>query len=557
MSGCKTEHISLSQLLSHVEGVIKGHFSELQWITAEISRVKKSANGHLYLELVDSETQSEKNQSLSKATAIMYKNQLYKIDEFEQLTEVKLTDKLKVMMQVNVNYHKSHGLMLIIHNISAKYQIGEHELKLREIKKRLTALNEIRLNVDLPSPREFCRVAVIGPKNSSGLADFTSKADQLTSHNICFFDYFYANFSQTNSLVEAFHHVVKSGNDYDVICLIRGGGESASLNILNDMRVSRCVCRSPFAVFTGLGHQTDRLILDELANRQFSTPSMVISHIEQEIILHAQSVRKLVSSLQNSCNTYCSRKKIEIEHHREFLHDNKRAALDIAKRTVENRHYDVLRDAKIKYQNAKSNVEATHFESYRFAKILVEFSKEKMDATYRSVMSTCSRQVSANLTDLFHHYAQLHNDGRNCLSLSKERTRNDLSRIVDSVSRDVHRSRNDISSMLPTVFLSAKAISKEVKGALLTARTSIFNTANEAAKSQSEAVQMRANILSAYDHRRVLERGYALVFDEKGHVVKRSNSVSENSQSVKIRFFDGEVSFIAKNLTGECYEQAN
>ena len=52
---------------------------------------------------------------------------------------------------------------------------------------------------------------------------------------------------------------------------------------LNDLELARLVCRAPIPVFTGIGHERDGTILDEIAHRRFDTPSKVALHITATI----------------------------------------------------------------------------------------------------------------------------------------------------------------------------------------------------------------------------------------------------------------------------------
>jgi exodeoxyribonuclease VII large subunit len=58
-------------------------------------------------------------------------------------------------------------------------------------------------------------------------------------------------------------------------------------------------------------------------------------------------------------------------------------------------------------------------------------------------------------------------------------------------------------------------------------------------KSQAERLERAAKLLDAYSYQGVLERGYALVRDEKGKVVRSKNKVSAG-QGVTLTFADGE-----------------
>ena len=52
---------------------------------------------------------------------------------------------------------------------------------------------------------------------------------------------------------------------------------------LNDMGLAKLLCQSPVPIFTGIGHERDNTILDEIAHTRFDTPSKVALHISTTI----------------------------------------------------------------------------------------------------------------------------------------------------------------------------------------------------------------------------------------------------------------------------------
>ena len=52
---------------------------------------------------------------------------------------------------------------------------------------------------------------------------------------------------------------------------------------LNDIDLARLLCQSPVPIFTGIGHERDNTILDEIAHTRFDTPSKVALHISTTI----------------------------------------------------------------------------------------------------------------------------------------------------------------------------------------------------------------------------------------------------------------------------------
>ena len=59
----------------------------------------------------------------------------------------------------------------------------------------------------------------------------------------------------------------------DVIVVIRGGGARTDLATFDTEVIARAIARSPVPVLTGLGHEIDRSVADEVAHTALKTPT--------------------------------------------------------------------------------------------------------------------------------------------------------------------------------------------------------------------------------------------------------------------------------------------
>jgi exodeoxyribonuclease VII large subunit len=65
----------------------------------------------------------------------------------------------------------------------------------------------------------------------------------------------------------------------DVIAVVRGGGARTDLAAFDDEEVARAIAGCPIAVFTGIGHEVDTAVADEVAHLALKTPTACAAHL--------------------------------------------------------------------------------------------------------------------------------------------------------------------------------------------------------------------------------------------------------------------------------------
>ena len=61
-------------------------------------------------------------------------------------------------------------------------------------------------------------------------------------------------------------------HEYDVLCIVRGGGSRSDLAWFDDRDVALAVARHPLKIVVGIGHQRDQSVLDAIAHSE-KTPT--------------------------------------------------------------------------------------------------------------------------------------------------------------------------------------------------------------------------------------------------------------------------------------------
>ena len=255
------------------------------WVRAEISELR-GKNGHLYLTLTE---RNERGDVLAQAKGVIWKSRAAGITaKFDRGDRRGAQDRhqdplpgqgpLRRALRPRPD-HRGRGPVL--HPGRPRRQAGPHP-------GAAPAGGLYDRNKGLPAPVEFVRVAVISPATSAGLGDFRRETDRLQHAGLCDFHFYHATFQGTeapSSIRTAVNEALAAHRQrpFDALVVIRGGGSVTDLAWLNDLELARLLCRSPIPVFTGIGHERDGTILDEVAHRRFDTPSKVALHIASTI----------------------------------------------------------------------------------------------------------------------------------------------------------------------------------------------------------------------------------------------------------------------------------
>ena len=291
--------ISLSQLLAGVAQAVVNAFPVGVWTVVEVVEAR-TKNGHVYLELSE---RTPGGQVLATARASIWASTASRIlPEFERTTGASIAPGIKLFVRAKPVFKAQYGFGIEIDAIDPEYTLGDLEARKREIRTRLKQVGVIDANRSLPAPWDYNAVLVIAPQGAAGLGDFQAEAQRLAGFGICRFEYVHSRFQGEGAAQEIRRALLAalerwSGLPPDAVVIIRGGGAVNDLAWLNDYDLAHAVCTLPVPVLTGIGHERDSTILDEVAHTRFDTPSKVIAGIEQRIRQRVAEVKSAFESL--------------------------------------------------------------------------------------------------------------------------------------------------------------------------------------------------------------------------------------------------------------------
>ncbi|RYF53488.1 MAG: exodeoxyribonuclease VII large subunit [Comamonadaceae bacterium] len=301
--------IPLSRLLNGVGAAVAQAFAAGVWTLVEVNEASVR-NGHVYLELSERDSTG---QPVAKARGMIWASTATRIlPEFEQATGAVIGAGIKLLVRARPVFKAQYGFSLEIDAIDPEYTLGDLEARKKEIRTRLQREGVFDRNRQLAPPWDYRLVLVVAPQDAAGLGDFRKEAERLANFGICRFVYAHSRFQgegAARDIVAAAIAALRQlgsgvgpssdpreggtsdeepagvlGGSPDAIVIIRGGGAVNDLAWLNDYDLARFICDQPIPVLTGIGHERDNTIPDEVAHARFDTPSKVIAGIEQQIL---------------------------------------------------------------------------------------------------------------------------------------------------------------------------------------------------------------------------------------------------------------------------------
>ena len=296
--------VSLSSLLGDVSRAVAQTFKAGVWTLVEVVELRANG-GHVYLEVSERDVHGA---VLAKARAVIWQSTASVIlPEFERATSAQLAPGIKLLVRARPVFKAQYGFSLDIDAIDPAYTLGELEARKRDIRTRLQAEGVFGTNKQLPAPWDFNAVLVVAPLGGAGLGDFQAEADRLQAYGICRFTYALSRFQGEGAPAEIRHALQAAlaqgtgavADQFDAVVIIRGGGAVNDLAWLNDYGLARLICDLPIPVFTGIGHERDTTVLDEVAHARYDTPSKVIAGIEQRIVQRVGEVKANFAQVSN------------------------------------------------------------------------------------------------------------------------------------------------------------------------------------------------------------------------------------------------------------------
>lgn len=293
-------HLTLFELTSLIKSELEKNLEPSYWVIAEISEMRLNPKGHCYMELVDKEGQYVTSKIRANIWAYTYRNLSA---WFESITKTSLQSGIKVLLNVQVQYHELYGMSLNIKDIDPNFTLGERARKRQEIIQKLQDEGVFHINKELTLPIVPQRIAIISSETAAGYGDFKNQIEQ-NSRGYSFTTKLFQSLMQgdqaPSAIISALHQIHAEMQAFDLVVIIRGGGSQVDLDCFDDYKLASHIAQFPLPVITGIGHERDETIADLVAHTQMKTPTAVAEFLISGIERYDDSLNEMAYRLEKS-----------------------------------------------------------------------------------------------------------------------------------------------------------------------------------------------------------------------------------------------------------------
>jgi len=269
---------SVGELADAINGVLRRGFGDGVWVRGEIQGWRVGGP-HAYFTLVEQTAEGKATlnvQFFAPARA--------RLRPLLERSGVRLADGLQVRIFGQLDFYAPGGrLGLKMVDIDPRFTLGDLAMQRDAVIRRLVATGLFDANRRVSWSPAPLRVGVVTSIDSAAWADFRHEIErsglgfhlQVTDVRV----------QGDQAVAQITRALTAFGRrtDLDAVVLIRGGGARSELATFDDEAIAVAIAQSAVPVLTGLGHEIDRSVADEVAHLALKTPTACAAALVERV----------------------------------------------------------------------------------------------------------------------------------------------------------------------------------------------------------------------------------------------------------------------------------
>jgi len=290
---------TVAELADRIKQVLGDAFGDELWVEGEIRNLSRARSGHTYFDLVepDPDNRASRQPEASVSVALFRFNRERVEETLRRHGGIAMKDGMKIRVQGKVDFWPPAGrLQLYMSGIDPNFTLGELEAERLRLLEKLRAEGLLAKNHSVAFPTAPVRIGLVTSSGSAAHRDFVDELEASgLAWEVVLADTPVQGVDAPPRIAAAV--AALGGAGVDVIAVVRGGGARTDLAAFDSEAAARAIAGAPVPVITGVGHEIDRTIADEVAHEAQKTPTAAAVFIVGAARIHLESTEKAWSSI--------------------------------------------------------------------------------------------------------------------------------------------------------------------------------------------------------------------------------------------------------------------
>lgn len=347
---------TVGELCEAVKLAFQLNFPDELWLRGEVVDLKRPKSGHVYFTLCDP---GELGRSVSASLAVtLLADRKYVVNQILKRSGggVRMNDGVEVRIRGRLEFYPPSGrLSFLMTLIDPEYTLGRLVADRDRLLRALASEGLLRQQAALAVPLAPLRIGLVTSRGSAAEADFVQElAMSGMGFRVRTFHAQVQGSGSHGSIVRALRAAERHG--CELIALVRGGGARTDLATFDSEEVARAIAATTVPVWTGIGHEIDRAVADDVAHRSFKTPTACAQALVETVSQFLTGLDARWATIAGLARTRLDAARGGLERRAALVTREARAGVGRAEERLDGRARRIEREATHVLRNAESTV---------------------------------------------------------------------------------------------------------------------------------------------------------------------------------------------------------
>jgi len=293
--------ISVNELNLQINGLLETTFSSV-WVEGEISNLTYHNSGHIYFSIKDAK---------STISCVMFRGNA-------QYLKFRLEVGAKIVITGNITVYSPRGTYQLLCSKIEPSGVGALALAYEQLKTKLQIKGYFNKALKKELPLYPKNIYVITSNTGAAIQDMKKILDnRYPLSKMILIPSLVQGSDAKNSIVNSIQiadRLAQNIDESNIIIVGRGGGSIEDLWAFNEEIVADAIYNTKTPIISAVGHESDFVITDLVADVRASTPSNAIEISTPNINDLRQLNDSLINEFNNTYKRILSNKSIEVNN---------------------------------------------------------------------------------------------------------------------------------------------------------------------------------------------------------------------------------------------------